>query len=37
MEALGCIHLQDHFLCNTMFIRFSQVVNVIYIRVYHMF
>ena len=27
--GLGCIHLKDYVLCNIMFTRFSQVVNVI--------
>ena len=37
MVALGCIHLKDYFFFNIMFTRFSQVVHVDYIRVYHMF
>ena len=37
MVALGCIHLKDYFLCNIMFTRFSQVVNVDFICVYHRF
>ena len=37
MVALGCINLKDYFLCNIMFARFSQVVNVDYIHVYHKF
>ena len=37
MVALSCIHMKDYFLCNIMVTRFSQVVNVDYIRVYHRF
>ena len=37
MVALGCIHIKDYFLCNIMFTRFSQVVNVDFICVYHRF